>query len=446
MQQYNRSFEEIVRKGKRFTVLALPNSGVFKLAYECRMGSNCEEIYKDLTGKNVFGLSHLVEHLSFKSTKHYTTRELKETLRSYGMYNAGTNTDYINYFFITISEKYKLAIQLILDIALNDLSKVTEDEFLLERKVVSNEALMYNGNKEYKFNRNANTIFFGKDIENDIIGISNTIDKFELKDAKELKANFINCDDTIINITYDPVDMGINEIINEILDRMEEYEKPKINTDMRHLYLDKLKQFDLVKVDTTIESVNDQILTRLAIRLIEEPTDEELVTSWFLIPYITKFARGKNLDYLIREERGLTYNVSFNVLVNIVPNNISLYFSSGVTEGDEELLLSLFKSTIALNLKEFDTEDFKHYLEKEKISDKLDNLNLNNYSTYHDYPIIYRSIYENNKIVFSKDVGLVAAHLLNKYVNEKTVIDLLTRLNNLVTDGEYSIIRSKKIK
>ena len=139
---------------------------------------------------------------------------------------------------------------------------------------------------------------------------------------------------------------------------------------MRHLYLDKLKQFDLVKVDTTIESVNDQILTRLAIRLIEEPTDEELVTSWFLIPYITKFARGKNLDYLIREERGLTYNVSFNVLVNIVPNNISLYFSSGVTEGDEELLLSLFKSTIALNLKEFDIEDFKHYLEKEKISDK----------------------------------------------------------------------------
>ena len=425
MQQYNRSFEEIVRKGKRFTVLALPNSGVFKLTYECRMGSNCEEIYKDLTGKNVFGLSHLVEHLSFKSTKHYTTRELKETLRSYGMYNAGTNTDYINYFFTTVSEKYKLAIQLILDIALNDLSKVTEDEFLLERKVVSNEALMYNGNKEYKFNRNAITVFF---------------------DAKELKANFINYDDTVINITYDPVDMSINEIINEILDRIEEYEKPKINTDMRHLYLDKLKQFDLVKVDTAIESVNDQILTRLAIRLIQEPTDEELGASWLLIPYITKFARGKNLDYLIREERGLTYNVSFNVLVNIVPNNISLYFSSGVTEGDEELLLSLFKSTIALNLKEFDIEDFKHYLEKEKISDKLDNLNLNNYSTYHDYPIIYRSIYENNKSVFSKDVGLVAAHLLNKYVNEKNVIDLLTRLNNLVTDGEYSIIRSKKIK
>ena len=35
---------------------------------------------------------------------------------------------------------------------------------------------------------------------------------------------------------------------------------------------------------------------------------------------------------------------------------------------------------------------------------------------------------------------------LNNYVNETNVIDLITRLNNLVTDGEYTIIRNKKIK
>ena len=98
------------------------------------MGSNIEKVYENRHNKNVYGISHLVEHLSFRSPKDYTSEELLEKLKSEGTYNASTDHDRINYWFKTTTDRTKLAINLISNVALNNLSKISDEEFQIEKK------------------------------------------------------------------------------------------------------------------------------------------------------------------------------------------------------------------------------------------------------------------------------------------------------------------------
>ncbi len=102
----NRTFKTIIRNGKKFNLLTLPGTNFFQFRIFNNYGANIERIVKEKTGKNVYGISHLIEHLSFKSTKDYTTDELIKITRNEGACNAGTSHDRIPLLILCKSEKH----------------------------------------------------------------------------------------------------------------------------------------------------------------------------------------------------------------------------------------------------------------------------------------------------------------------------------------------------
>jgi hypothetical protein len=80
----NRTFIQKKVGNLHFNILNLPNSNFFRFEIVNKFGSNIERLYKDLHNENVYGISHLVEHLSFKSPMDYDTKTLNKLLSSKG--------------------------------------------------------------------------------------------------------------------------------------------------------------------------------------------------------------------------------------------------------------------------------------------------------------------------------------------------------------------------
>ena len=132
----NKTFKTVIKNGKRFNLLTLPDTNFFKFEIINNYGSNIERVIKDKTGKNLYGISHFIEHLGFKSTKDFTTEELIVITKNDGICNASTDYDKIKYWFETTADNIDLAIKLMCNVAFNDLTKINQKEFDTEKNVV----------------------------------------------------------------------------------------------------------------------------------------------------------------------------------------------------------------------------------------------------------------------------------------------------------------------
>lgn len=89
------------------------------------------------------GISHCVEHMIFKSSEKYDTKDILKTLTLVGnMYNATTNRDLTNYFIHTTSEgaRWKDATRLLMSMVFTP--KIDEKEWKREKNVVLQELYM----------------------------------------------------------------------------------------------------------------------------------------------------------------------------------------------------------------------------------------------------------------------------------------------------------------
>ena len=59
--------------GFTFSVVEIPNSGMFQYELATDTGADIERTFLNKTGRWVFGISHLIEHLSFKNTQTIVT-------------------------------------------------------------------------------------------------------------------------------------------------------------------------------------------------------------------------------------------------------------------------------------------------------------------------------------------------------------------------------------
>ena len=186
-----RTFKTKKINNRNYNILALPGTNFFKFEIVNMYGSIVERIYQARTGRNIYGLSHLVEHLSFRATQDYSSKEILSLINSEGTYNASTDTTRINYWFQTTMEKSTLGIKLVLNYALNDLTKISQEEFDIEKKVVYNEAKRYADDDQTMFGFNIYPTINELHPEDNVIGIPETIDTFTLEDAIALKSIFL---------------------------------------------------------------------------------------------------------------------------------------------------------------------------------------------------------------------------------------------------------------
>lgn len=88
------------------------------------------------------GISHLIEHMLFKGTKHHTARQLAEKFDSIGgQVNAFTSKEYTCYYAKVLDEHFPFALELLADMYFHSLFEPQELE--KEKKVILEEIKMY---------------------------------------------------------------------------------------------------------------------------------------------------------------------------------------------------------------------------------------------------------------------------------------------------------------
>lgn len=348
----NKTFTRETINGRQYQFLTLPGSDLFKFEIVNKMGAHVERVVHALAGRNVYGLSHLVEHLGFRCCKDYTTDELMQALKREGTYNASTDHERINYWFKTTSSRMQTAVRLVCNYGLNDLMALTDDEFQTEKKTVYNEVKRYNDDDQTMFHFSIMPAFCGYDTEYDnILGTPESVDATTLEDAQMIKAIFLTQGEMVFNITYDPTVLTKEEIVATVTTELDRFDMPEISelyANVGNFYYDHINKPQML--DTTIDNESEQVMTAL---LFDTALDVNMVAAQVGNRYLSNLSPTSMTD-LIREKNGLTYSLwLYNDQMAYKPYVV---FGCDVTKGTEERMMELLEQAVNESVDNF-TQD-----------------------------------------------------------------------------------------
>ena len=431
----NKTFKTVTRNGKRFNLLTLPDTNFFKFEVINNYGSNIERVIKDKSGKNLYGISHFIEHLGFKSPKDFTTEELLTIGKNEGVFNASTGYDRINYWFKTTADNTDLAIRFVCNVALNDLTRISEKEVSTEKKVVFNEAKRAQDDHQMMFYRNSLGSLVGYESEDNTIGAPQTIETFTLEDAIAVKNIFLTNNQSSFNITYDNMLMSEDDVINKVLSELSKFQIPNKGslavTHEEYLVHLKSPRIGQYKVD----SKSEQAMTSITIDAVENT-----LVSGATLYYLSALAEGTSLDDLIRQKNGLTYGVQF--YMNLVSYKPYASFVCDVTIGNEERLLELFKESINLSADEFTEKKYEKYMKTAKLKRVIGNLNLEAHDVWFDYDYLKASDLDAVKNTLALNIedayNYVESEIITYFKMKESIEGIRTLVNNDVFGKVYT--------
>mgnify|MGYP001037531502 CR=1 FL=1 len=428
----NRTFKSIERKGRKYNILALPNTNFFKFEIINKYGSNIERIYEERTGKNVYGIAHFVEHLGFRATKDYTTEELLRELKNEGTYNASTNYDRINYWFQTDMTRTQKAINLVCNYALNDLSKIPQDEFEIERKVVFNEAKRYADDDQTMFYFDIDKSLCGFHDEDNVIGIPETIDTFTLEDATAIKDIFLNNGSNIFNITYDPTILTQDEVITMIEIEMSRFTPLNISEAVtQEQYNASLKAPK--NITAKVENESEQHMTWINLDVVDNH-----ITANYANSFIASMSPENSLNDLIREKNGLTYGVHFSTTLSSYKPYT--YFACDVSKGTEDKLMELFNESINKVADSWNSETFEKFMDAKKLKRSMSLLDQKNYGSWHNTATWYPHIIEDLEEILASDLDAAYIAMEEKYTSEAQIREYLVNIKNVVNSKDFGLV------
>lgn len=411
-----------------FQLLALPGTNLFKFEIVNMYGANAERIPQ--IHKNIYGLSHLIEHLGFRATKDFTTQELMSLLKSEGTYNASTDHDRINYWFKTTTDHVDIAIRLVCNYALNDLKNIPLDEFETEKKVVYNEAKRYADDDQTMFHFNVVPTVCGYHAEDNVIGVPETIDTFTLEDAIELKDIFLANGRQFYNITYDPTAITEEEVISKVLTELKRYHVPQTQyTDIADQYANLLAHPQVGTFEVKNES--EQAMTALIIDSVDNVWTAERGNR-----YLGYYATDTSLNDVIREQHGLTYGISF------YEDNISYSpytcFMCDVSRGTEDLMMDLFGQSIGASVSAFTEEAHEKLARTSTLKRVMRLVNQEKYDHLFWTSMWYSDVVDAVEDTFATDVDKAFEQLDEKFADYTSVKNYINSVQLRVLNSQWS--------
>ena len=428
----NRTFKSINYNGRVYNLLTLPNTNFFKFEIINKYGSHIERIYKERTGKNVFGISHFIEHLGFRATKDFDTATLLKLIKNEGTYNASTDYDRINYWFQTTMDRCKLGVQLVCNYALNDLTKIPNDEFEIEKKVVYNEAKRYADDDQTMFWFNSTAALTGYHKEDNVIGIPETIATFTHEDCIAIKDIFLQNTDNVFNITYDSEILTEQEVIDMVEAELSRF-KPLAQTKpiTKEEYMAVVETPKNIKVK--MENESEQAMTYINLDVVTNS-----ITADYANAYFATYAAEVSLNDIIREKNGLTYGIDFgSANMGYKPYT---YFGCDVTKGNEELLMSLFKESINKVADIWSDEAYEKYMTSRKLKRTMSLLDQKNYGSWHSTATWYPEIIEALKDELAHDIDGVYEIMEQKFASKEALGEYMEVVRKTVNSDNFGIV------
>jgi predicted Zn-dependent peptidase len=404
-------------------------------------GSDLERLYSEKYGKEVYGISHLTEHLCFKSPHGYESDELLEMLKKNGNRNAGTNFTHINYYYNTIMENMDMAIDMVTAIAMNDFSRITQEEFESEKKVVISEVGMYNDDKQRMFHLTTNSALTGAHKDDNILGTPELLENCTLEDCISMRRISLQEAKKYICITYDPETFDIDgdeytisedDILEKLVLRLDSIPVNKTPLNIgRYEYYKPVKMLDKVKLDTGTErSMLTSIFTSTGNHRAVNMGNK----------YIEELAGDKSLFSVIRDKNSLTYSVGF--YQSDIQNKHHTRLIVDVEKGNEEKFFDLMEKTIVEACDKFTEEEFDNLLYTTRLKAIMRRTDLVSYEflfyAWIDVPYILKPV----KNELSKDLSNVDTLLMKRYNTYADVKAYFNDLKEEVLNKRYKVIHS----
>lgn len=191
-------YTQTLENGLQIVVVPLHNgSGVIETNVFYKVGSRNE-----VMGKS--GIAHMLEHLSFKSTKNLKSGEFDEIVKGFGgVNNASTSFDYTRYFIKSSVQNLDRSLELFAELMGN--LTLSDSEFQPERNVVAEERLWRTDNSPmgYLYFRFFNTAYIYHPYHWTPIGFMEDIKSWKIEDIREFYHTYYQPQNAIVLVSGD---------------------------------------------------------------------------------------------------------------------------------------------------------------------------------------------------------------------------------------------------
>jgi predicted Zn-dependent peptidase len=200
------------------------------------------------------GIAHVLEHMMFKGTKKYNTKELVTKLEELGAQtNAYTSFESVAYYVsvaptdLMVQGKNNLmeAMELLFDLLLN--STFPEEELKKEKDVIIQELKMYEDDLEERCYANLHKITYNPDtyLHREIIGLEPVIRSFTSQQLKDFMKDNYNKIYFVITGNFD--EKIVIDYCKKMGDEILKTFKSSDKKDFQSIYIDEFKEIASVK-------------------------------------------------------------------------------------------------------------------------------------------------------------------------------------------------------
>ncbi len=177
--------------------------------------------------KDVLGISHLLEHVVFRSTKTRSSYQIaKEMEGAGGMMNAFTAKETTGYFGITIGETADIARELVSDIVANPL--IGDEDTEMEKKIVLQELSMIKSDPgSYIYDLIDETVWRGHDLGQGEGGKEKIVEGLDYEDLREYHNDRYGAPNLAVFAVGDVDEEASVEWASEVFDGMEAKTAPE---------------------------------------------------------------------------------------------------------------------------------------------------------------------------------------------------------------------------
>ena len=352
------------------------------------------------------GISHFLEHLSFKGTEkrdaYQTTFELDKLGANSNAYTTKQNT---SYYALCLAEKADAVMDILSDMYFN--SCIKEKEFKSERKVVYEEIKeSKDDNGDIVYSALSSLYFKGSPLAKEILGTRNTLSKLTPEDVREYRDTHYTANNTIITIAgnvnrEDAIALVKKYCLNSFKRENVVYEIPEIKTNSGVIISKKDIQQNYLEIFLPgFASMDDRLFTL------------KIFSSIFGSSYSSR------LYQQLREKKALCYSINTSAVSfsNVGVFNISSSFNADRTEEMLDGIISESKKFLNKGLTQEELDLVKTQIKtafafgQESISSMMKAVNS---AAFYDEALDYNDYIEKYSKVTIDDIMDVAKYTLD---------------------------------
>ncbi len=244
------------------------------------------------------GISHYIEHMSFKGTKNLSAFDIPNKMDLNGAnFNAYTSTETTCFYAQSIKENLENTFMIMADAVFN--STYPNEEAEKEKKVIIEEINMSEDSPDDVCFDLSNKAFFGEDgYGRTILGSIKNVESFTLQDIKNYISNYYVAENIVIsfagNVSEELADSLVQKYVLPYVSTNKKGDSPKYNVSNLKRKLSKEKDIEQVHMCLSFPSLSylneNKIYSEMAVSLLGGGMSSRLFTR-------------------VREELGLAYSV-----------------------------------------------------------------------------------------------------------------------------------------